>query len=906
MSRSRPALRATVRLQFRQGFTLDHACKLVPYFAELGVSHIYASPLLTSTPGSTHGYDILDYSQIDPAVGGEAALRRLAVALQAHDMGLILDIVPNHMAVGGAGNRWWEHVLAWGISSPYAEFFDIAWNIPAPSITGRVLLPFLDRPFGEALLAGALILKYDHDSALFFIHHHEHRFPVSPVHYGTFLRNMDMPSSLSAALSTVADRGKWDEDCQHTLRGLAVWLQTSEGQDVLTALSMRFSAAHQPGREQLQSLIARQHWVATWWRTASEIINWRRFFDNTSLGALCVEREAVFTATHRYVLVLLEEGLIDGLRIDHIDGLTAPAAYCHRLRQQMEARGHFSKTHISIHVEKITISQETLPTEWDVDGTTGYDFMEQVSALLHDAHGSASLDTLWAYCRSEVPMSMAETALTARKEILPALFTAEFDRLIGKMLLALREASYSASEVTEPGIRKVTGILLCHFLRYRTYYADSFPLDHTADLGALMHAVAQAREDLPSFRHALLDRIAHLLTAHVETFPSQHIRDVQRAFEHLTAPLAAKSLEDTAFYRNVRLISRNEVGSHPDTLGLSVVSFHDACLKRQAAYPRAMLATATHDHKRGEDSRMRIAVLSEVAESWSEVITQWLRDLPPATGPDTTDALMLYQTLLGVWPLDGDLDEVLHCRVSTWLTKALREGKRHTSWLDPNESYEGACQDYLTRLFDSGHSSRFQTEMSDFLWRIAPSAALNSLSQTLLRLTTPGIPDLYQGCELWDFSLVDPDNRRPVDYERRALLLANLPDFDKAATTWKDGTIKFRLIQQLLTFRKQHPGLFLRGAYHPIAVNSEHVVAFLRVWENRRLLVLAPRHTHAFAPDVTSLAFTRSPEALVLPDACHGRWRSLLHTDLQREISSNAILPFLPGMVPLECLISEE
>ncbi|MBV1835800.1 malto-oligosyltrehalose synthase [Acetobacter estunensis] len=897
----RPALRATIRLQFRQGLTLDHAVELVPYFARLGISHIYASPLLTATPGSPHGYDVLDCHHIDPTLGGEAALRRLAHTLHEHDMGLILDIVPNHMAVGGAGNIWWENLLAWGQNSPYAEFFDIAWDDPDPQLAGRVLLPFLDRPFEAALVSGALNLKHDRESGLFFIHHHDHRFPISPAHYSSLLKGMDLPHALSAALTVMAERSTPDRDCAQTLKALSLWLNTAIGADVLSALTMRFNPAHQPGREQLRHLIDRQNWVCAWWRTASELLNWRRFFDNTSLGAICVEREKVFTDTHHYVLSLLDEGIIDGLRIDHIDGLAAPAAYCRRLRQRMFPSEQSSSGPVSIHVEKILAPGENLPAEWDVDGTTGYDFMEQVSLLLHDANGKDVLDALWQDTRSDVPNTMEETERQARDEILHVLFPAECERLT--RLLHASFASLSC-ETTPSAIKTVLTVLLRHFPRYRCYYADDLPMDHTADRAALSQAVIAARKEIPSFHHLLLQRMSALLTTPVETGPSPAVRRIQRAFEHLTAPLTAKSLEDTAFYRNVRLPSRNEVGSAPDTLALPVAAFHEACQKRHATHPHSLLATATHDHKRGEDSRMRIAILSEMPEQWHALVTSWLEKHTSNHAPDRVDALMLYQSLLGAWPVQDYPNEEFGPRMADWLTKALREGKRHTSWLDPNESYESACQDYLAHLLDTSSSLDFQRDMTRFVRQIAPAAALNSLSQTLLRLTAPGVPDLYQGCELWDFSLVDPDNRRPVDFKSRSELLQAASDIDHAAATWPDGAIKLQLIARLLTFRAQHPNLFRDGSYHPISLNTQHIVAFLRTLGNQRLLVMAPRHTHTLAPDPATLALTQPPAPFTLPVKCHGQWRSLLR-ERSLDIGSHPIWPFETGMVPLDCLVWE-
>ncbi len=907
-------VRATVRLQFRQGFTLDDAAGLVPYFAKLGVSHLYASPLFRSRPGSSHGYDILDYGCIDPELGGEDALRRLADALRLHRMGLILDIVPNHMAVGGEGNVWWEDVLAWGKNSLYASFFDISWKSGSPENHGKIILPFLDRAYGAALCDGLLSLKYDYKTGLFFIYHYQHRFTVCPAHYGPLLKLAEAPQLLCAAFCAVAERASPDSEITSVLQEGSSWSRTAGGEEVLNRLFALHDPATQDGRGRLHNLIRKQHWIATWWRTANDIINWRRFFDNTELGAVAVERESVFDATHAYVTSLYARGLIDGVRVDHIDGLAAPAIYCNRLRERFQkmapAQPADASDRTPVYVEKILAGPEKLPAEWDVDGTTGYDFMDQVSAVLHDQSGAASLNALWRDCHGD-RATMAAIELNARDEILPGLFTAEFTRLVELFVKALAEEEgredndgYSGHDDTEAAIADVIKALLRHFNRYRTYYADGMLLDHSADFVALRDAGQKARQDLLPSRHDLLRRVITLLSSRPEDVPSVTIRETQRAFEHLTAPLAAKSLEDTAFYRYVRLISRNEVGSDPDRLTLSVPDFHAACAQRLRDFPDTMLTTATHDHKRGEDARMRIAVISEAADEWRTLMQRWLPASDDRAGPDRVDALMLFQTLLGVWPPDGQFDG-LKARVSAWLTKALREGKRHTNWLDPDEVYETACQDYLAVILDPKRSAAFFMEMTAFAEDVAPAAALNSLSQTLLRLTTPGMPDLYQGCELWDFSLVDPDNRRAVDYQRREDLLQEENDFDEAATRWKDGAIKLELIRALLRCRAQYPLLFARGSYEPVETSDEHLIVFRRAYQKTQLLVAAPRHMFRLNPDAVTLAPATLPAPVRLPDVCRGLWRSVIRPGRQMTVSEEPVSLCSPDMVPVECLIAE-
>lgn len=903
-------VRATMRLQFRQGFTLAKAAQYVPYLSRLGISHVYASPLFRSRPGSTHGYDVLDYGCIEPELGGEEGLKTLMAALREHGMGLMIDIVPNHMAVGGAGNPWWEDMLAWGHRSPHASFFDVAWDDPGPETDGRIVMPFLDRPYAQALQEGVLSLICPAESGRFFVQHHEHRFTVCPADYATLLRGSGMPGVLEAALSILAQRDRPDRETEDTLRRLAQWAGSDAGATAVRRCLENYDTGTPVGRNRLHALIEKQAWVLKFWRSGSEILNWRRFFDNTGLGGLCVEKIDVFDATHDYAISLYARGLVDGFRVDHIDGLAAPDAYCARLRARLEGvasqRPPDAPSGAPVYVEKILEPGEALPADWKIDGSTGYDFMDQVSAVLHDGSGQPELDALFATCLDEASAFPAMQR-HARREILSGMFPAELARLVRRLARALEETPEggigNGHDDTFESVAVVARALLLPFDLYRTYYADERLADHTADREALGRAADQARGQLSPARHELLDRIVACLSVSVEKGPSLVQRRAQRSFEHLTAPLAAKSLEDTLFYRYVRLISRNEVGSKPDCLALSVPVFHERCAQRLETHPDAMLATATHDHKRGEDARMRIAVLSEVAEAWSAQARNWLDRLGDARdAPDRSDALMLLQTLLGVWPLNGDL-EGLEDRVSAWFIKALREGKRHTSWLDPDEAYEKSCLEALGALLDPARSRVFQNEMMAFVRQIAPAAALNGLSQTLLRLTVPGVPDLYQGCEFWDFSLVDPDNRRAVDYEQRERVLGEAMDFDMAAACWETGAVKQTLIHALLACRRRHPLLFARGRFEPFAVKDDRHIVFRRVLGEDQLLVIAPRYMAGLHPDPASLSLNGTLSPIALPQDCAGRWESVLRPGRFVTIgAANASLWPLDA-APIECLI---
>lgn len=866
-------VRATVRLQFHAGFTLDDAVKLVDYFADLGISHLYASPLLAARPGSTHGYDTLDYSRINPELGGREALARLVARLRARGMGLILDIVPNHMAVGGSGNAWWEDVLAWGQASRCAHMFDIDWNPPDESLRGRVLLPFLAEPYGDCLENGTLRLRHDAADGSFACWHYEHRFPICPDHYADLFADAD--GSPDAVLARMAPDSP-------------------------------------EGRARLHALLERQHYRLAWWRTASDLINWRRFFDITTLAGLRVEHPDVFDAVHRTVIDLYEDGLIDGVRVDHIDGLTDPHAYTSRLHRALSAaaprRPPEAPSNTPLYVEKILAADEALPADWPIDGTTGYDFLEQVDLLLHDQRGADALDDLWVWGAGGAT-SFREEEQAAREVVLNGTLAADLARLV-HVLSGLARRDPRARDFTPPALDRVLRQILIRFPVYRTYDEDS----------AVLHTVCQTvRPTLVPAQQPVLDWLERQLGP---GGPAEAIA----CFVHLTAPLAAKSVEDTGFYRYGRLLSRNDVGTHPGHFGGTVAAFHAANIARQRDWPRAMLATATHDHKRGEDARARIAVLSELAQEWVRVATRWSEfNAPlrhrvatrsgPCTAPDRADELILYQTLLGAWPIgDSPLEHRItpdfHDRIAAWQVKALREAKRHTSWIDPEPAYEEACGAYLAALLSAHPENRFPWMVDAFANQIAPAGALNGLAQTLLRLTSPGVPDLYQGCEFWDFSLVDPDNRRPVDFPARMAALAESADVGSLLPHWRDGRVKQTLIAAVLRFRATYPALFADGAYRPVRVagtRRQHLLAFTRVTEGTTMLVVAPRLSAALMPDPANLscpAMLWRGTTLDWDDAPAGPWRSLLHPDRIIDRAAMLDLAMLAGGAPLDVLVS--
>lgn len=793
-----------MRIQFHRDFTFNDAIEIIPYMDRLNVSHLYASPILKARAGSMHGYDVVDPTQINPELGGESAFRALVGVLRAKGLGLIVDIVPNHMAVGGDDNAWWLDVLQHGQQSSYAKFFDIDWN--APGLSGKILVPFLGGPYADIVASGDLKLVHNDNAGRYELSYFQHRFPIRP-------RDHDEIAKYSAA---------------------------------------HFDGRTEPGRQHLHQLLEKQNYHLAWWKIANDTINWRRFFDINELAALRPEDDEVFEATHQKIFQLYANGLIDGVRIDHIDGLSDPGVYCRKLRSrldQLTSKRPGLRTRPYIVVEKILGAGESLPIEWRTDGTTGYDFMDQVARVLHDWHGAMPLQQLW-HGISHRPETFLDEEEVARRAILARSFAAQLEGAVDS-LCAISGSDLISHDVSRPAIRRVLVEILVHMRVYRTYarVGEALSADNVHLDAALAGA---ARSCLPSDRD-MLRRVAAWLDGGSNTAGDVGRRaEAIRKFQQLTAPLAAKAVEDTAFYRYGALLSRLDVGFDAASFGGDIAAFHAEMETRLKIFPHAMLATATHDHKRGEDVRARLAVLSEMPAVWEASLCSWLDQAAPffstiegKTAPSLADATLLFQMIVGAWPLDLSHEDAQGCaafaeRLVAWQMKALREAKLETDWSVPNASYESAAKDFLTNLFREGWPERIYA----FVDRIAPAGALNGLTQTLLKLTVPGVPDLYQGTEFWDFSLVDPDNRRPVDFSARARSLNKDVTWSALVQNWRDGRIKQTMIARTLEARRRWPELFGAGAYLPIETHGPaavHLIAFARIHEGRVALIVCPR-----------------------------------------------------------------
>lgn len=870
-----PELRATLRLQFHKGFTFDDATALVPYFQKMGVSHVYASPVLKARPGSTYGYDMVDPTCINPELGGEDGLRRLAAALQKEHMGLIVDFVPNHMAVGGNSNPWWLSVLEWGQRSPYSRFFDINWNSPDPLLKGQLLVPFLRTDYGEVLVSGELPLSFCAETGSFYLEHFEHRFPVSPPTYSDILNQSknDELKALARRFKALEQREGYLEQAALLQRQLHLVAQDAGVKSALDEAIRQFTVTkdsnyEQPEVKRLHTLLERQHYRLASWRTAADDINWRRFFDINELGALKTERSDVFEAIHAKLFELIGEGVIDGLRIDHVDGLTNPRAYCRKLRRRI-SRLAPAPDRFSIFVEKILADGEQLPAGWQVDGTTGYEFMNQVSLLQHDPLGTLQLRALWQEV-SERTDNFHDEVIEARRLILSTSLAGDLESLAHQLLLVAR-TDIATRDLTLGAIRRALFELVVYFPVYRTY---SSACTRTAqEKAAFNQALTDAKAALQESDWPLLEFLDSSLGGQplheVTPGPARRLRRKTIAhFQQLTSPAAAKAVEDTACYRSAVLLSRNDVGYDPGRFSATPAQFHEVSALRATTFPYNLLATATHDHKRGEDTRARMAVISERSvwfaskvKEWRALAQPWRSELEDGTAPSPGDEMALYQILLGSWPLellrdnahatqDQTLSEKAMAtyleRLLGWQEKAMREAKLRTRWVSPNPGYESACREFLTRLLTSEEARSMREDIQAAATSLAPAGAINGLTQALLRVTSPGVPDLYQGCDFWDFSLVDPDNRRPVDYAPRLAALEGDVAPHNLVAQWRNGYIKQYVIRKALGLRSVLPQVFSKGDYQPLDVagpQAERVLAFARQHANDWVIVVVPRLT---------------------------------------------------------------
>ncbi len=836
-------LRATYRLQLQPGFGFEAAAGAVPALAELGISHLYLSPCFAARHGSTHGYDVVDYGRFSPALGSFGQFEALVACLRTHGMGLILDLVPNHMGVMGSENRWWLDLMEHGRASAHADYFDVDWTPLRQSLHGRVLVPVLGGPFGDILESGDLRLALAADAGGLRFEYHEHLFPLDPADYGTVLGATGDAglAALGARFAALPSRDEEDPAARAERRTAAAALKTrlaalcAEPQlraAVEQAVGALNGAPGDPGSfDALESLLARQAYRLSHWRVASDEINYRRFFDINDLAALCVERDDVFTSVHAFVAELAARGLVDGVRIDHADGLYDPVAYLARLRDALPGVRH-------VFVEKILGPHERLPEDWAADGTTGYDFGRLVGAWLLPPEAAEPMSRIYAaFIGSDEDFDTL--AVEAKRRVLAGPMVSEANLLAARLDRIARRDRHTA-DFTRERLKRAIVEVIAFFPVYRTYASSRGIAE--GDLEHLRWALARARSRSHAEDTSVYDFLEAVLTLrHFAEGPEARRAEVLEfamRFQQLCAPAMAKGVEDTAFYLYNRFAALNEVGGDPRRFGLSNGALHQSNRERRERLPFAMLATSTHDSKRSEDLRARLAALAELPDRWRRGLVRWNRLNRPRKrivggrrAPSRNDEYLFYQALLGLWP-EGPREPAALAerrdRLVAYMQKAAREAKCETSWEHPHEAYEAALGGWIERLMGRG-GGRFLDDFEPLARDAAALGAQNSLSQTLLKLTCPGVPDIYQGCEREYFALVDPDNRAPLDPRS---LSSDRP------------SAKLDLTRRLLALRRREPELFSTGSYEPLAVEGpaqDSLLAFARRQGPAVLVVIVPR-----------------------------------------------------------------
>lgn len=824
-------LRATYRLQLSPQFTLDDAAALVDYLSDLGVSHLYSSPFLQAAPGSTHGYDVVNHHQVNAELGGAEARARLSRALFDRGLGLVLDIVPNHMAITGPENPIWWDVLENGQSSPYASYFDVDWDAPEMQRNNAIIVPVLGDQFGRVLEAGEI--QVDYHEGEFLIRYYDNTYPVDPRSLGDLLAQAsqyvqnDRLSFLAGVydrlpLSTATDRPSAQRRHRDAVvLGRLLKDLVSAEPEVEAAIRQTVAEVnHQP--DLLESFLGEQNFRLAFWRITARELGYRRFFDINNLIGLRIEDEQVFVDTHALILSWLAGEVLSGVRIDHLDGLRNPLNYLQRL-SAVQPRAW-------IVAEKILEPGETLPEDWPLAGTTGYDFMNQVNGLFIDRSAEPALTRFYGQFTGQ-EQDYHSLVVRAKRKACQELLGSDVNWLT-ELFIQVTQRHRRYRDFTRNELRTVLQEVAVCLPVYRTYVDADRGEAPERDVRTIDRAVACARENRPEIDPTLFDFFRDLLVLNVK---GEVEAELVMRFQQFTGPVMAKGVEDTVFYIYNRLVSLNEVGGDPGKFGYSANEFHSACIAAQEKWPRRMLSTSTHDTKRSEDVRARLDVLSEIPEEWQAAVESWsAANAKYKTGdaPDANDEYLIYQTLVGAWPLSSE-------RLAAYMEKAAREAKRHTSWTAPDPDYEQALQNFISGI---AADRKFTTGVEGLVEKVKAPGWINSLSQALIKLTAPGVPDFYQGSELWDYSLVDPDNRRPVDFDLRRRLLAELQAGQDPEQIWErkeEGLPKLWVIYKTLDLRRKCPQAFSpEGAYLPLAVRGEHALGYLRGGE---VAVVVPR-----------------------------------------------------------------
>jgi (1->4)-alpha-D-glucan 1-alpha-D-glucosylmutase len=879
---------ATYRLQFNSVSTFADAQAIVDYLHALGITDCYASSYLKAVPGSPHGYDVADPTQLNPDIGDEQTYSGWIAALKAHGMGHILDLVPNHMGIAKSANPWWTDVLENGPSSRFARFFDIEWHPVKDELAEKVLIPILGDQYGEVLERQELTLEYRDGS--FVVRYYDERLPIAPDtvpmifddeldawlrdHSGhdaeellsilTASRNLPPRTTRDADEITIRAREK-----EVVKRRLAALTERSVDVARLTADSVaRFNGTAEEPRsfDALDRLLNEQSYRLAHWRVASEEINYRRFFDVNQLAALRMEDPAVFEEVHRFAFELVQRRAATGLRVDHVDGLYSPGDYLLRLQSRAgEVLDSATDHPLFLIVEKILGPDEQLPPEWPVHGTTGYEFAFVVNNLFVDRRNERALDELYARFIRRERESFDDIVYRSKKQAMHETMSGDINSL-GHQLNRFSERNRHFRDFTLYSLISTLKEVIACFPVYRTYITPDQPVTEH-DRRYVTEAIRCAKRRAPAFTTLLFDFVAKLLLKETRVAASEECEARARItgkFQQITSPVAAKGIEDTAMYIYNRLLSLNEVGGDPTRFGLEPAQVHEWMARRQRTWPFALSTTATHDTKRGEDVRARINVLSEIPGAWKAAVTRWRTlnrryktEVGGHAAPGANEEYLLYQTLVGVWPFEerGTDRAAFRDRLAAYMTKALREAKVHTSWVRPDEAYEKAVARFVDAILDRRRPNPFLQAFLPFQKRVAELGIYNSLAQLLIKITAPGVPDFYQGTELWDLSLVDPDNRRAVDYRQRAGSLdefAARANVDELFATRADGRIKQFAIARALATRSRERDLYEQGEYVALetaGARRECLFAFARRLGGRMAITCVPRLIATLTPD---------------------------------------------------------
>jgi (1->4)-alpha-D-glucan 1-alpha-D-glucosylmutase len=873
---------STYRLQFNRNFTFRDAHGIVDYLHALGISDCYASSYLKAVPDSPHGYDVADPTRLNPQIGSDTDYWAWIEAMHALGMGQLMDLVPNHMGIAKSANPWWVDVLENGPSSRFARFFDIEWQPVKGELADKILIPILGDQYGAVLERQELQLVY-RDGA-FFVRYYDETLPIATDTFGAVLEgtiegwlethaghDADELQSILTAAQNLPSRSDRERDAiavrarekEIVKRRLAALEQESPDVAALIDESVRRlnGAAGQPRSfDALDRLLNLQSYRLAHWRVASEEINYRRFFDVNELAALRMEDPDVFDEVHRFAIELVQRGAVTGLRIDHVDGLFAPGDYLRRLQERCCADRESSADPFYIVVEKILGPGEQLVSDWPVHGTTGYEFAAQVNNLFVDRRNERAFDEFYRRIVRERRLSFGDLVYRCKKQVLHETMSGDINSL-GHQLNRFSERNRHFRDFTLYSLISTLKEVIASFPVYRTYITADDPVtDH--DRRYIVEAVQSARRRAPAVSRLMFDFVERLLLKLTTVTAPEECQARARfigKLQQMTGPVAAKGNEDTALYIYNRLVSLNEVGSEPTRFGIEPAAVHDWMMERQRRSPTALSATSTHDTKRGEDVRARLNVLSEMPGAWKSAITRWRAinrrfktEIKGALVPDPNEEYLIYQTLVGAWPLamDSQVQAVFSERIVAYARKALRESKIHTSWLSPDEEYEAAVERFIRAILDRRRPNLFLQSFTPLQEKVARLGIYNSLAQLLIKITAPGVPDFYQGTELWDLNLVDPDNRRPVDYEARRRALAGLTDADPSTllAEYADGRVKMFVAARALTARARRRDLYERGDYlpiRPIGSRSDCLFAFAR----GTAITCVPRLIATLTPD---------------------------------------------------------